>query len=90
MSIHNTAIQSHYLQVLADNIGMAYEVLLPQYKHYAKTEGKTKLQHAAEKLTKSMIHQPTKEEVFFSFVHENFFKTFIQTADIRENLQNFL
>lgn len=90
MSIQNTAIQAHYLQLLADNIGIAYEVLLPQYKHYAKTEGKTKLQHAGEKLTQSMIHQPTKEEVFFSLTYENFLHTCIQTPDIRENLTHFL
>lgn len=90
MSIHNTAIQAHYLQVLADNIGIAYEVLLPQYKHYAKTEGKTKLQHAIEKTTKSMIHQPTKEDVFFSLLYEKRLYTITHTMDIRSPILHFI
>lgn len=90
MSIHNTAIQAHYLQVLADNIGIAYEVLLPQYKHYAKTEGKTKLQHAREKLHHAMIHQPTKEDVFFSLVYEKRLHNVAQNAEVRTPILHFI
>jgi hypothetical protein len=63
LSINSIPMQDHYLHVLADKSNIAYEVLLSQYKQFAKNEGKFQLRQNEAKKEKPKSYQPDRKEL---------------------------
>lgn len=92
ITIDSIPMQDHYLHLLADQFHLAYEVLLPQYRQYAKGEGQFFLrqsQHAQDKKDHGpggKKYQPEREELLTALFHNDFISTYIQTPQLRNPL----
>jgi len=62
ISINSIPMQDHYLHILGEKLNLAYEVLLPQYKQYAKNDGKFITRQMDRKST-TQTYQPDREEL---------------------------
>lgn len=62
ISINSIPMQDHYLHILGEKMSLAYEVLLPQYKQYAKSDGKFITRQMDRKST-TTTYQPDREEL---------------------------
>lgn len=60
MHIDSINIQTHYLHILAESLGIAYEVLHPQYKKFAKNEGKINRQQT---ITVQKAYEPNRDTI---------------------------
>ncbi len=85
MAIDSTSIQSHYLQVLAQELWIAFEIILPQYKKYIKTEGRLSTQQRAiDNIHKP--YEPDKDTIIASLVYSDF----LASLEWSEHLLAFL
>jgi len=85
VSINSVPMQDHYLHILGEKLGLAYEVLLPQYKQYAKNDGKF-ITRQMDKKSIAKTYQPDREELINALFQDNFISTHIQTPGLREPL----
>ena len=90
MTIDSMNIQTHYLQSMAEEMGLSYEVLYPQYKKYAKTEGKLQLQQQTKAQVAKPWYQPEREILFAALLYENFYNKFVETKEIRQPFNTFI
>ena len=84
ISINSIPMQDHYLHLLADQFNLAYEVLLPQYKQYAKNEGKFTLRQKQKKVEPK--YQADRIELLTALFHEDFINTYVESKELRAPL----
>ncbi|MFZ2150819.1 MAG: DNA primase [Candidatus Absconditicoccaceae bacterium] len=77
LAVDNYAIQDHYIHVLSDNLGFAYEILNAQFKKFKKTEGSFELKQKLKK-NENEIYKLDREIIFASLFYQNFVYKYIQ------------
>jgi len=85
ISINSVPMQDHYLHLLGENIHIAYEVLLSQYKQYAKNDGKFITRQMDRKST-TTTYQPDREDLVNALFHDDFINKYVKTSELREPL----
>ena len=84
LRINSIPLQDHYLHVLAENVWLAYEIILPQYKHYAKTEWKFQLRQKTTQQTTT--YQPNREALSAALFTDNFLQKYAERSDLWDPL----
>ncbi|MBU0626618.1 hypothetical protein KKG31_05100 [Patescibacteria group bacterium] len=79
--INSIPMQDHYLRLLAEQFNLAYEVLYPQYKQYAKKEGQFFLRQ--KQPSKEAKYQTDRKELLVALFHDNFINNYMLTPTLR-------
>ena len=85
ININSVPMQDHYLHILGEKLNLAYEVLLPQYKQYAKNDGKF-ITRQMDKKSATKTYQPDREELVNALFEGGFINTYVQTPELRSPL----
>jgi len=88
--IDSMNIQMHYLQVLAESLWMSYEILYPQYKKFAKSDGKLHIQKMQEKQQNTHKHSIQWETMIAALLHDYFLDNYDKTVELRKPLKQLL
>lgn len=88
--IDSMNIQMHYLQSLAESLWMSYEVLYPQYKKFAKSDGKLHIQKMQEKQQNIHKHNIQGETMIAALLHDYFIDNYDKTLELRKPLKKLL
>jgi len=83
----NPSTQMHYLGVLAQKLGQNEEVIMSQYKQYAKKEGKFVIRKQ-EKTQSQSIYQPQREDIVASLFWQDFILELLPWEDLAQELIN--
>jgi len=89
ININSVPMQDHYLHILGEKLNLAYEVLLPQYKQYAKNDGKFITRQMDKKSARNVgtkTYQPDREELVNALFEGGFINTYVQTPELRSPL----
>lgn len=79
--LQNPSVQMHYLQLLGEKVGVAYEVLEAQYRKYIASEGKFLLQQR-QKATETKPYQPERDMLYASLLVGDFLSKYIQEPQL--------
>jgi len=89
ISINSVPMQDHYLHILGEKMNLAYEVLLSQYKQYAKNDGKF-ITRQMDKKSVNKTYQPDREELVNALFEGGFITTYIKTPELRLPLTDLM
>lgn len=84
LNINSSAMQDHYIQLLGEKIGTAYEIMRTQYVQFAKNEGRFILQQNSRK--KEPSYEIHREMLISALFYQDFIQQFIETKDTRSKL----
>ncbi len=83
LAVDNYAIQDHYIRILAENLGFAYEILNAQFKKFKKTEGAFEVRQRSKKI-EPVSYQPDREVIFASLFYQKFIYQYIKDDELRK------
>lgn len=81
LAVDNYAIQDHYIHILAENLGFAYEILNAEFKKFRKTEGAFEVKQKLKR-KEPVIYQLDREVIFASLFYQNFVYKYIQDDEM--------
>ncbi len=81
MNIGTRAMQSHYVQLLWENLWIREHIMEAQYKQFEKNGGKFILQQIARK-NQDQKYQIKREMLVAALFYQDFIRQFIETQDI--------
>jgi len=79
--VDNYAIQDHYIRVLSENFGFAYEILNAQFKKFKKTESSFISKYKV-KSEENLSNRLDREIILASLFYEKFIYKYIQDDDV--------
>lgn len=92
LSVNNLAIQEHYKQLVAEDLGFAYEILNTQFKRYKSGEGKILLmqQERQQEQQESQKYQIQRDELFIAFFAKETQEKYLTQIPKLQQLQAFV
>ncbi len=88
LNINSSAMQDHYIQVLGEKIGIGYEIMVSQYKQYAKNEGRFTLQQKNK--TQETKYEIQREQLLAALFYDRCIEQYQENKDKRGALTWFI
>ncbi len=90
VAISDIAIQDHYLQIVAENIMIRYEILTAQYKKYMTQDGKLQIrQQQNQQKRKGERFTLNREDLFYALLYNGFINKYVISEDLSKLLEIF-
>ncbi|MCK9467189.1 MAG: DNA primase [Candidatus Absconditabacterales bacterium] len=87
VNVDNYTIQEHYKQLLADKVGLPYEVVSLQLNKYIQTDGKFEANRKTKIEKQESFRQPDREMVSAALFYENILEKYMED---KENWTSFI
>lgn len=85
----SASTQKHYIEILADQLGMHSNILEAQYIDFRKKNKFITNKHQVQQ-EQIKTYQPDRELLFASLLHQNFYEKFIENREIRQKFVSLI